>query len=621
MCGFIATISKNNKKFSEEVLKGMTAVISHRGPDDEGNLYSGDWLSLGFRRLSILDLSEKGHQPMLSSDGRYAIVFNGEIYNYRELRWDLNAKGYSFISETDTEVVLNAYRHWGEKCIDKFVGMFAFIIADLQERKVFAVRDQLGIKPIFCYEDGDYFIFCSEIKSLLCYRQLKPDFRQLNEYLIFRSVIGRETLFKNVWNLRPGYLCRIENGSYKEEQYFNLASTIKYNYKRSFQETCEEVEEALIKSIKIHLRSDVELGIQLSGGVDSSLVSAIASRESGKKFHSFSISFKESAFYDESEYQRRVSERYGTEHHDYPLGEDKYTELLIKSIWHYEHPLNDPNTVATLHLTEQAKKYITVMLTGEGADESFLGYSRFNPIAIRILKFRYLLYKHPVLRDILFAFWPIKRGKSLFNITRYNPPMYALTYSDLNVMDELIHGEDSFMEFRRNIEKEVNYNVLSQAILQDQICDLQQWFWRADRIGMAASMELRVPYCTVPIFSLANSIPYNQRVYQGERKAVLKKIAEKYIDKDQIYRKKIGFGIPIDEWMDKKTGKYSELFRDTVESESFKNRPFINYKHFKSIYDTYKKGGYREVNCAFLWTYFNLELWFRIFFENGWKKL
>jgi asparagine synthase (glutamine-hydrolysing) len=315
-----------------------------------------------------------------------------------------------------------------------------------------------------------------------------------------------------------------------------------------------------------------------------------------------------------------VSEKYGTEHHDYRMEEDNFISLYRKALWHYEHPLNDPNAVATYFLCQNAAEKITVMLSGEGADESFMGYARFNNDSIRRLRFRTFLYRHPALREIIYRLWPVSKGKALFNITRYNPAMYVLTYSDLNSVDKLLKGNDSAIDFRLSASDSAQGDTLNEAILQDEICDLMQWFWRADRMGMASSMELRVPFCTRTMFELANSIPYDKRVYNGERKAVLKKIAEKYIDHDQIYRKKVGFGTPVDDWINR-DGPYRKLYEETVESEKFKKRDFFDHKHFNEIYSAHKNSAYRELNSGFMWTYFNLETWYRIFFESGWKEL
>lgn len=619
MCGFVGIISKTDKPFDKKTLQSMTAMINHRGPDDEGFFFHEEWLAMGFKRLSILDLSAKGHQPMVSQCGNYSIVFNGEVYNYKEIREELIAKGYSFVSDSDTEVVLSAFQCWGKEAVHKFIGMFAFVAVNLETKEAFIARDQLGIKPLFFYEDSHFYIFCSEVKSLLPYTTLEPNFGSYEEYLVFRSVIGRNTMFKNVNSLRQGYSITYKNKSLTEQCYYDLSSTLTPDNSMGFEEACEKSEQTFIDSVKLHLRSDVELGVQLSGGVDSSLISAIASKELGKKFHSFSISFAESD-YDESEYQQRVSERYGTVHHDYQLDENIFIDAFQKSIWYYEHPLNDPNGVATYYLCERAKKHITVMLSGEGADESFLGYARFNPESIAILKRRNILYRNPALRKTLKALWPIKKGKDLFNVTAYDPAMYVLTYAKMKYVDDLLNGNDNSIEFRKSVTKMAKGNVTNEAILQDQICDLMQWFWRADRMGMGSSMELRVPFCTVPMFELANSIPYEKRLHGGMRKAVLKKVAEKYIDHDQIYRKKVGFGTPVDVWINRE-GKYSDMFRNLMESGKFKNREHINYDHFNRLYKAHKEGTYRERNSGFLWTYFNFEMWYRIFFEDGWKEL
>ncbi|HPN83779.1 MAG TPA: asparagine synthase (glutamine-hydrolyzing) [Victivallales bacterium] len=617
MCGFITTISKKNTVFPQDSLRRMASIISHRGPDDSGFFFS-ESLSLAFRRLKIIDLSEKGHQPMFSQDGRYVIVFNGEIYNYMEIREELKKKGIVFNSDSDTEVLLNSYIQWGEKCLHKFIGMFAFAIYDQTEKSVFFARDQLGIKPLFIFENAEYVILTSEIKAILPFSQLEPDFSTFNEYLIFRSLPGERTMFKNVRSLPAGHFGRWNNGILSKHSYFKLEETFDQDANLTFAAACEKTDTVLKESIQLHLRSDVELGVQLSGGIDSSLITAIASKLTGRRLHSFSISFSEDE-YDESEYQKRVSLKYNTEHHDFRMDEDIFTTNIERALWHYEHPLNDPNSVATYYLAKKAKDFVTVMLSGEGADESFLGYVKFLPETIQRLKLRTMIHHRKRLRSIISKIWPFQKGRALLSATKYPPAMFALSYAKLNLIDELLGGNYSEMIPRSLISGLAHGNILSEAILQDEICDLPQWFWRADRMGMGASLEFRVPFCTEKMFKTANSIPYKLKVYQGERKAILKKIAEKYIEQDQIYRKKIGFGTPIDKWICKK-GKYHELFEDTINSVSFKDRSFINQNHFSKIYKAHRNGVYTEHNSAFLWTYFNLELWSRIFFDGKWKN-
>lgn len=617
MCGFITTISKTDTPFPEGKLREMTKMLIHRGPDDEG-FFLSERVSMGFRRLKIIDLSENAHQPMKSFDGRYVIVFNGEIYNYCEIRKELELKGYAFRSDSDTEVLLNSFIQFGEKCTEKFIGMFAFVIFDTDDETIYFARDHLGIKPLFVFEDSKYFIFTSEIKALLPYLSLEPEPASFNEYLVFRSLPGERTMFKGVKSIPSASFGIVKNSKFYVTRYFKIEETLKER-KMNFQDACGETENMLKESIALHLRSDVELGVQLSGGVDSSLITAIASQISGKRLHSFSISFNESD-YDESEYQKRVSDRYNTEHHDFRMDEDEFVSDFLRTIWHYEHPLNDPNTVATFHLAKEAKQFVTVMLSGEGADESFLGYVKFLPETIKSLKIRTMFYRRKHLMNILSKMWPFQKGKAFLSVIKYPPAMFALSYAKYDLIDELLEGNYSEMLPRASVSELVNGDILSEAILQDEICDLPQWLWRADKAGMGASIEFRVPFCSEKMFKTANYIPYHLKVYSGKRKAILKKIAEKYIQNDQIYRKKIGFGIPIDKWLDKKTGKYYQFFEDTVNSTSFKNRELLNHKHFYQIYEAYKNGIYKEHNSAFLWTYFNLELWFQIFFENKWKS-
>jgi len=260
------------------------------------------------------------------------------------------------------------------------------------------------------------------------------------------------------------------------------------------------------------------------------------------------------------------------------------------------------------------------MLTGEGADESFLGYSRFNPDSLLRMHQRKFLYRHPGFREMLGRIWPVSKGKKLLRITRYHPVLFQLTFTDLNLVDELLGGTDHAFCSRLELLSKAEGALEKEVILNDQVCYLQPWLQRADRMGMAASMELRVPYTTVPMFSLANSMPYDTRVNQGERKAVLKKIAEKYCSNELIYRKKMGFGLPLDNWCRSENG-YGKLFREILESDSFRQREFINHEFFNRLYSSHLAGSYRERNCGMFWTHLNLEMWYRIFFADGWKEL
>jgi asparagine synthase (glutamine-hydrolysing) len=421
-------------------------------------------------------------------------------------------------------------------------------------------------------------------------------------------------MFENVRELPPGHIAEASASKFEQHQYFDLPNTIQRS-SISFEEATERTEDKLRGSVELHMRSDVELGVQLSGGVDSSLITAIAAEKAKKKLHTFSVSFPDIPEYDESEYQKRISQRYGTEHHDYPMTEEEFATELDQTIWHYEHPLNDPNSVSSMVLAQHAKKQVTVMLSGEGADESFLGYTKFTPKALKTIRKRGFLWRHPGIRETLARL----TGKPIFKVTRYDPAMFALSYADLNSVDDLIHGNYPEMSGRLEASLKAGGNIEKNVVLQDQMCDLPQWFQRADKTGMAASMELRVPFCTNGTFSLANSTPYEHHVSNAERKRVLKKVAENYMDHDQIYRKKIGFNTPLQVWMEPNR-KYRKMLEQTLDEAIENKRPGVDIQHMAGLLDELKAGHRVERQCAFLWTYMNLERWHRIFFEGGWKN-
>ncbi|OGV51861.1 MAG: asparagine synthase (glutamine-hydrolyzing) [Lentisphaerae bacterium GWF2_52_8] len=617
MCGFVAAIGKDHKEIvSEGTLRSMTRMLTHRGPDDEG-LWNERELAFGFRRLSIIDLSPQGHQPMLSAEGRYVIVFNGEIYNYLELRAELEDKGVRFSSHTDTEVLLAAYQLWGEKCLSKLSGMFAFVVADRWERNVFAARDPLGIKPLYHWEDGKAHIFCSEPKALLPYAELEPDYAALDEYLCFRGLSGPGTLFKNLKSVQPGSCLTWRNGILSKKRYFELENSFSEAFGGSFAEACETVESALQESVKLHLRSDVELGIQLSGGVDSSLVTALAAKQSGKAFHTFSISVPGGAE-DESAYQKMVSQQYGSIHHDYPVDDALLMELLPQAAWGFGAPLNDPNSIAAWHLSREAKKHVTVMLSGEGADESFLGYRRHAPEMLSEKCRSAKLRRIPGVKWLA-GRWPFQVGRSWRRALALDPVLFAQSLGnlDLSLLLQREKGNPA-KGFRAEMRNVAGDDLTKGIILQDQAAYLAPWLQRADTMGMAHALEFRVPLCTKGIFQLANSLPYRLKVYNGERKAILKKIAEKYLPMELIYRKKVGFSVPGKDWIEGR-GPFRNFVGEMLSASAAKKRPFAETAHFREVRRRFDAGE-AERHAGFFWTYANLELWQQIFFEGGWKR-
>jgi asparagine synthase (glutamine-hydrolysing) len=376
MCG-IAGLYYRNRACDRERLIAMRDLQTHRGPDD-GGLHIDGPLGLAHRRLSIIDLSSGGHQPMSTDDGRFHIVFNGEIYNHVELRRELESQGVRFKSHSDTEVILRLHAHQGDAAVGKLNGIFAYALWDRQSNRLLLTRDRAGIKPVYYSHNEHGVAFGSEIKSLFKSDIVTPRLneRHVAEYLIFRQVAGPEHLFENVLTLPPGHTLEINRGVAAEPKCYWSARTQPAKFTGSYHEAVDQLDKTLNAAVARQLMSDVPLGTFCSGGIDSSLTTAIASRHASKKINTFSVGFHE-ASYDESEYARMAATACNTEHHELRIDEREYAELLPKLIWHHDLPLNFANSVHIFAVSKLARQHVTVVLTGEGADELFGGYPRY----------------------------------------------------------------------------------------------------------------------------------------------------------------------------------------------------------------------------------------------------
>jgi asparagine synthase (glutamine-hydrolysing) len=377
MCGIAGLVYSDPTRLCEQdVVTAMRDIASYRGPDDAGNYVEGP-VGLGHRRLSIIDLGG-GHQPMSDVRQSLRIVFNGEIYNYRPLREELVSRGYQFHSHSDTEVILNLYAEMGERCVEKMNGMFAFAIWDTAKRTLFLARDRMGVKPLYYAETPDAFVFGSEIKSLFASKLVAPRCRDeaLTEYLFFRQVAGSDTLFRGVKALPPGCTMTVRDGRASITRYWSPRPTGD-RATMTFEEAVEALRALLEDSVRLRLISDVPVGTFCSGGVDSSLVTALAAKAKGDAVNTFSVGFDEEDF-DESAYALMVSEHYKTIHHQLRVGNVPFSELFPKMVWHNDEPLDFANSVHIFALSEMARRHVTVVLTGEGSDELFAGYPRYR---------------------------------------------------------------------------------------------------------------------------------------------------------------------------------------------------------------------------------------------------
>ena len=615
MCGIVGIIySDLSRKCSKEKIQAMNDLITHRGPDDSG-IYIENGMGFGHRRLSIIDL-DSGHQPMLSPDGDLCIVFNGEIYNYIILRKELEKHGYVFKTNSDTEVILQAYRHYGTECAKKLNGIFSFAIWDTKNKTAYLARDHMGVKPLYYFKNNEVFIFSSEVKSLFESGYLHPecDFHRLPEYFIFRHVAGENSLFKNVKSLLPGNQLFLNNGQIEISEFWNPFQNNEY-LELSFDESLEKLDCLINDAIDMQMVSDVPLGTFCSGGVDSSLVTAIASQKTTNSINTFSVGFNE-AEYDETKYARMVSDKYGTTHHELVLDDLQFSEYLPSMIFHNDEPLNFANSIQIYAVSKLAKEFVTVVLTGEGADELFGGYPRYQ-----IPKIVHQLQNIPGLLKWLVrqAMGGVKdhRIKKLqtylsesmedvliYNTATLNKQNYNKTWQSF--INDKFDYRDSVVSELENI-----HSWSGKTSRLDQKCYLLSILNRQDKMSMAASLESRVPLLDYRLVEFANSLPEKYKQNNFKTKMILKKLSEKYIPRDVIYRRKSGFGVPLSLWF-RKQGGLGGLAKDVFEEVDLPELDEI--LDIKSIFARHQSA--ISDDSEIIWTTLNYALWKKAFSIN-----
>lgn len=602
MCGIVALIAKNGQSPSHSLLTSLTDDLRHRGPDDEG--YDiGPWYGLGHKRLSIIDLSERGHQPMEDRTGRYVIVYNGELYNYRDLKDELAGHGVDFASDSDTEVILAAFIKWGPSCLSRFIGMFAFVVIDRTERQAFIVRDQLGIKPLYSCETDDFYAFSSEIKSFRHLTRFERNDAALYEQLMFRYVAGERTIFKNILRIPAGAYVRIGSTAPPQTaRYYDPADRLASSANGPID--FDDIETSLKASIYSHTVSDVGYNIQLSGGVDSSYITAVLAKDYRHPLHTFSVEL-EGFEHDESAYQRHVSQRYGTKHHRYAMGAKEMADHLPLATWHMDMPIIHTSCVFLMLLCRHSREHSKVMLTGEGADELFGGYGRY--MIPPQVKFAYALKRLGVPARALPPVWKLRGLRNLLSRdlgcdeqNNFGPEAAGL-YDGLSV-----HlGE------RRDVTTPFS-DLLRKIIISDQKIHLISLLERQDKMSMAMSVETRVPFCVFTLFDAVNSIRPSLRI-KPQPKAILKKLAEKYYEPEFIYRDKVGFFLPVSDWLNDQHsfGGYLDLLTD----ETFRQRGIYDAKAVQDAIAMHCSG--RRDRSKDLMNLIKFEIWHRMFIDDG----
>jgi asparagine synthase (glutamine-hydrolysing) len=629
MCGIAGIINGGNA----ELLGRMNDIIAHRGPDDAGLKWFSDSNSgLAMRRLAIIDLSPGGHQPMSNASGDLWIVYNGEIYNYKELGEEVRAQGIHLRSSSDTEILLYAYQLWGEDCLKKLNGMFAFAIYDSRKRKLFVARDPLGIKPLYYYFKNGTLVFGSEIKSLL-ESTLVPKSPDLNAlHTPARFQVSPWTGFQDILKLPPGHSMTLEDGKLSVRQYWKLQPT---EVPASEDSLIEKLDSLLTDSIRLQMRADVPVGVFLSGGLDSSIVSALMRRNTEQTIHSFTIKFssedqKFEQMTPDEVYARQVAKQFNFTYHEFEI-KPQVDELLPKIVWHMDEPLSDPAAINTYLISKAARDLnIVVLLNGVGGDEVFGGYRKhlacltaesyqaFVPGALRRM-IEYAADHIPVATSSR-GLKPIRWGKRFLSYASA-PRTDRYLMSDLSVApkqfsqmfaDHMSYYDTHFFKAQAPRFNGNGLSYLTQMCLNDTLVFLPEHnLTYSDKASMAASIEGRPPLTDHRIVEFMFSLAPRERIHRTVQKYLLKKVSEKYLPHNIVYRPKASFASPLRSWV---RGPLAPMVADLLSEQSLKARGLYDPAYVSGLITRDKSG--LEDNSYQIWTLLTNEIWFRTFFQN-----
>ena len=618
MCGIAGIMSFNGRPVSSEEMSAMCTAMVHRGPDDEG-FYIGPGVGLGMRRLSIIDL-QTGRQPVHNEDGTVGVVFNGEIYNFRDLRRKLEQRGHVFSTATDTEVIVHLYEDFGPHCVEHLRGMFAFALWDGRRRQLLLARDRLGIKPLYYAEIAGRLLFASELKAIL---QLPEVARSLNWRAVSHLFTGlttppAESIIEGVRKLEPGHFLLASPGKAPQiERYWEVR--FEPDYSRSEEDYAEELRERLEESIALHLVSDVPLGAFLSGGIDSSSVVATMARLAPGPVKTFSIGFLERDF-NELGYARLVAKRFGTDHHELIL-EPNVVDILEDLAWHLDEPFGDPSAIPTFMVSKLAADYVTVVLSGDGGDELFAGYDKYL-VEGRERSFRFVPARIRRLLGLLSRLMPEgMRGRNLlrhFSLPEVERCLDNVTLFRLEDKQRLFRKEaferlSHYDPFR--LEAEELKHGDGHWLTKLQSLDLQRYLpldilTKVDRMSMAHSIETRVPLLDHELVEFAATIPPELRLRNGRTKYIFKRAMPGILPDEVIDRPKHGFGIPLGRWF---RGQLGNFVRELLLSETSRRRGIFNTSYVEELVQRHENG--RELDLH-LWTLISFELWCRTFLDH-----
>lgn len=627
MCGICGFVSK--KSITLDKLKEMNDTMYHRGPNDSGEeifaTMGGYYVGMAQRRLSILDLSMMGHQPMHSQNERLVITYNGEIYNFLELREQL--KDYPFKSHCDTEVILAAYLKWGISCIDKFQGMFAIGLYDKETDDLYLVRDRIGKKPLYYWLDGENIVFASELKPIMMHPDFEKRIRKdvVKKYMFQQCVNEPYAIFENVYKVEPGQILKFHQGKLEKWKYWDIAEVHQRLSKQkvgTYDEAKEELKGILKNSVKKRMIADVPLGTFLSGGYDSSLVTAMAQEASEDKIKTYSIGFHEEK-YNEAKYAKEVAEHLGTDHTELYIDEKAMFDMVDSIPKYYDEPFADSSQIPTMLVSELASRDVTVVLSGDGGDEFFCGYNIYDNVkqaqALNFLgNMTYGIcqlapfQKMGLMDKLPFRVQVVAGNHDKETKTQIGGSSY------IRAIEKMIPAEG--LPFKFPIESKYHEaNWQERRMLLDEDTYLPgDILCKVDRASMKYSIESRCPILDVNVMEYSYRLPHEYKYANGVKKRILKDITYDYIPKSLLDRPKVGFGVPLDKWM---RGPLKEQLTDMCEVEFLKRQGIFDAEYVNHFIHEYLKTGDKGPASGAnfsktAWSFFAFQQWYRAYIEK-----
>lgn len=630
ICGFI-----RRREVSPKQLKQMNDTMYHRGPDDSGEeiygMKGGYQVGFAQRRLSIMDLSELGHQPMHSPDQRVSVVYNGEIYNFKELREEL--ADYPFRSDCDTEVIIAAYLAWGISCVERFNGMFAIALYDRKDETVYLIRDRIGKKPLYYWYQDEELVFASELKPIMACPDFPAEIDRgvLSRFLYQKYINAPESIYRNVYKLEPGAILSFQGGQIKTWKYWSVSEVYRQaaaNPVSSYEEAKEQLKALLMRAVSLRMIADVPLGSFLSGGYDSSLVTAIAQEVSASPVKTFSIGFHEEK-YNEAGYARAVAEYLGTDHTERIIDEKDILSLVESIPKYYDEPFSDSSQIPTMLVSALARERVTVALSGDGGDEFFCGYNQYEKVA--------QAQKLDLAGAAVHGLCSLP-GVSKLQIEKRLPFKVRVIAGNRERETKTQFGAGNYPAMARAMVGElppgtrtlpVHYPVESSYGVKDwqvrrMLLDMDTYLpgdilCKVDRASMKYSLEARCPILDADVMAFSYRIPHAYKYAAGDKKHILKEIAYDYLPKELLDRPKVGFGVPLDKWL---RGPLKERLLSYADPALLKRQNLFDISYLQKTIERYLETGDKgpatgENYSGLIWSFFVFQQWYETYCESG----